>query len=80
MSLTTRLVVRGLIYKMRAEPVITSNGQAVTEGGFTLTTELIQREAIAATIIDDYASSSQQLGDVYSEPSGAWAFSSYRHV
>ncbi|PCC29711.1 hypothetical protein CIK76_04780 [Glutamicibacter sp. BW80] len=62
-------------YKMRAEPVIASNGQAVTpKVGFTLTTELIQREAIAATIIDDYASSSQQLSNVYSEPSGAWAF------
>lgn len=62
-------------YQMNAAPVIASNGDVVSpKKGYTFTTEMIQREPIAATIIDDYATSTQQLNAVYTQPTGAWAF------
>lgn len=43
-------------------------------GEYNLTVELLQRDPIAATIIDDYATSQQQLGAIYSVVSGGWSF------
>lgn len=44
--------------------------------GFTLTMEMLKREPVAATIIDDYATSEQQLGTVYTRPDGenTWSY------
>ncbi|ALG28092.1 hypothetical protein AOZ07_03130 [Glutamicibacter halophytocola] len=62
-------------YEFNAEPVIASNGDTVSpKVGYTLTAEIIQREPVAATIIDDYATSAQQLNAVYTQPSGAWTY------
>lgn len=62
-------------YDMRPDPVIAADGATVSpKVGYTLTAELIQRDAIAATIIDDYATSSQQLSNIYAQPAGKWAF------
>lgn len=62
-------------YDIVPEAVIASNGNQVSpKVGYTLTTEIIQREPVAATIIDDYATSWQQLGNIYTQPSGNWDF------
>lgn len=62
-------------YELIPEPVVASNGDVVSpKVGYTLTTEFIQRDPVAATIIDDYATSTQQLNTVYNKPSGSWAF------
>lgn len=62
-------------YRLKPDQVIAASGAAVSpKVGFTLTTEIIQREPVAATIIDDYATSSGQMQEVYSQPAGSWAF------
>lgn len=62
-------------YNMTAEPVIAADGSTVSpKVGYTLTTEIIQRDPVAATIIDDYATSEAQLTNIYTQPSGAWKF------
>lgn len=62
-------------YELLPEPVIASDGTEVSpKVGYTLTTEVIQREPVAATIIDDYATSSQQLNNIYNKPSGTWQY------
>lgn len=62
-------------YALAPEPVIAANGDTVSpKVGYTLTAELVQREPVAATIIDDYANSKQQLGNVYRQPGKAWKF------
>lgn len=38
--------------------------------GFTVTLEMLRREPVAATIIDDYATSQNQLDAIYSQPDG----------
>lgn len=61
-------------YDMRPEAAYTSAGElGYPKQGFTLTSELVQRPAIAATIIDDYATSPQQLYNVYRTDS-SWSF------
>lgn len=61
-------------YSLTPEPVIAANGETVSpKVGYTLTTELLQREPVAATIIDDYASSAGQLSAIYTQPAGAWS-------
>lgn len=64
-----------IAYELKPDPVIAADGSAVSpKVGFTLTAEMIQREPVAATIIDDYATSTQQLNAVYAQPEGAWAY------
>lgn len=61
-------------YDMHPEAVYTSAGDlGYPRQGFTLTSELVQRPAIAATIVDDYATSPQQLYNVYRD-TGSWSF------
>lgn len=43
-------------------------------GKYNLTVELLQRYPVAATIIDDFATSTEQLSTVYSAASGSWSF------
>lgn len=63
-------------YLMRPDPVTASNGELVSpKRGYSLTMEVIQRDPVAATIIDDYATSQQQLNAIYTQPSGTWQFS-----
>lgn len=62
-------------YELNAAPVIAANGSTVSpKVGYSLTAEIIQRDPVAATIIDDYATSQGQLGAVYSQPAGTWTF------
>lgn len=62
-------------YELTPEPVIAADGSTVSPRvGYTLTTEMIQREPVAATIIDDYATSQAQLNTIYTKPSGSWTF------
>lgn len=62
-------------YDMVPEMVLSSNGDRVSpKVGYTLTSEIIQREPIAATIVDDSATSEAQLGMIYTQPSGRWTF------
>lgn len=64
-----------ITYELRPEAVTAADGAQVSPKiGYTLTTEIIQREPVAATIIDDYATSDGQLANVYSQPSGSWEF------
>jgi len=65
-------------YQLHPQPIIDVNGnRAGPFRGFTLTLEMLKREPVAATIIDDYATSDQQLGSVYTRPDGA---GSWEHV
>lgn len=41
--------------------------------GYSLTVELLKRDPVAATIIDDYATSAQQLTAIYRQASGSWS-------
>lgn len=62
-------------YLFNCSPVTSAAGEQISpKRGYTLTTELLQRDPIAATIIDDYATSAGQLGTVYVQPSGSWSF------
>ena len=62
-------------YRVHAAPVIAADGTSVSpRRGYTLTCEVIQREPVAATIIDDYATDEAQLGAIYTQPDGHWAF------
>src|SRR5690606_32586551 len=62
-------------YDMVPEMVLAANGDRVSpKVGYTLTSEIIQREPIAATIVDDSATSEAQLGMIYTQPSGRWTF------
>lgn len=62
-------------FELRPEAVTAANGAQVSpKVGYSLTAEIIQREPIAATIIDDYATSQQQLGEIYRQASGSWRF------
>ena len=62
-------------YGFNAQPVVSATGATVSpKVGYTLTAELVQRAPVAATIIDDYATSKQQLDNVYYQPSGAWSY------
>lgn len=57
-------------YSMTPAPVIDIQGNEVgPKRGFTLTLELLRRDAIAATIIDDYATTGQ-IGSAYRLPDG----------
>lgn len=57
-------------YTMRSEKVLDVNGNEVgPKRGFTLTTELLRRDPVAATIIDDFATPGQ-LGNIYRITSG----------
>lgn len=59
-------------YQLQAEPATDVDGaEAAPADGYTLTVEVLQRPPVAATVIDDYATSEQQLGNVYRQPSGA---------
>lgn len=43
--------------------------------GYSLTLDLLQRVPVAATIIDDYATSKRQLENIYNQPSGgSWSW------
>lgn len=58
-------------YQLQAEPVTDVNGdEAEPADGYTLTVEMLQRAPVAATIVDDYATSDQQLRNVYRQPDG----------
>ncbi|MBO0596598.1 hypothetical protein I2485_06875 [Nesterenkonia sp. E16_7] len=60
-------------YPIVAEPAIDIHGDQVEPyNGFTLTAEVLKRDPVAATIIDDYATSDQQLDAIYTQPDGAW--------
>lgn len=62
-------------YELTAEPVIDVNGDTVGPNvGHTLTAKMLRREPMAATILDDYASSLIQLNDLYVVESGAWDY------
>lgn len=62
-------------YQVNAANVIDADGRSVSpRRGFTLTTEIIQREPVAATIIDDYATDQSQLTNTYTQPTGKWTF------
>ncbi|MCT1607148.1 glycosyl hydrolase family 18 protein [Nesterenkonia massiliensis] len=65
------------LYSMRADPIIDVNGVETGpySGRFTLTLEMLQRDAVAATIIDDYATSAQQLSAIYTQPDGDGSWS-----
>lgn len=64
-------------YALSTEPVIASDGTLVSPTiGYTLTAEVIQRDPVAATVIDDYATSRGQLSSVYAQPSGKWEYES----
>ena len=64
----------GAAYSLNPRRVRDREGQLVSpKGGFTLTTELLKRDPVAATIIDDNAGTSGQLTSIYSTVSGAWA-------
>lgn len=64
-----------ITYDFRAETVTAANGAQVSpKVGYTLTTEIIQRDPVAATIVDDYATSEGQLSAIYLQPSGSWRF------
>lgn len=57
-------------YPMLPATVIDVNGDEVgPKRGFTLTVELLRRDPIAATIVDDYATTGQ-IGEIYSLPDG----------
>ncbi|WP_300345513.1 glycosyl hydrolase family 18 protein [Nesterenkonia sp.] len=60
------------VYQVRTEPIIDVDGNETGpySGRFTLTLEMLQRDAVAATIIDDYATSGQQLSAIYTQPDG----------
>ena len=61
-------------YTATPEPVWAADGSSVSpKVGYTLTTEYIQREPVAATIIDDYATSQAQLSTIYNK-AGTWDF------
>ncbi|MDI3330123.1 MAG: glycosyl hydrolase family 18 protein [Micrococcus sp.] len=60
-------------YVVNAAPVIDNNGREVgPKRGHTLTLEMLQRDPVAATIIDDYANDATQLRNVYEQPDGSW--------
>lgn len=62
-------------YSMVPEPVWAADGRSVSpKVGYTLTTEYIQRDPVAATIVDDYATSQAQLNAIYTKPSGNWTY------
>ncbi|MHC6175479.1 glycosyl hydrolase family 18 protein [Glutamicibacter sp. X7] len=59
-------------YAMNPAMVMSAEGNLVSpKKGFTLTAEIIQRDPVAATIIDDYATSQAQLDQIYTQ-SGGW--------
>ncbi|MGO1320983.1 MAG: hypothetical protein ACTMIK_12130, partial [Galactobacter sp.] len=58
---------------MNAARVLNADGANVSpRRGFTLTTEIIQRAPVAATIMDDSATGQSQLANVYTQPTGKW--------
>lgn len=62
-------------YRINPAPVVDNTGALVSpHNGFTLTLEMLKRSPVAATVIDDYANSAQQLGDVYEQDGSAWKF------
>ena len=75
----------GAAYSMTPRSVVATDGARVSpKVGFTVTVELLKRPPVAATIIDDNASTQGQLADIYSQPSGSWerwsegSYSQYR--
>ena len=64
-------------YGIHPHPIVDVDGEEVgPQEGFTLTLEMLRRPAVAATIIDDYATSDQQLETIYRQPGGG----SWEHV
>ena len=62
-------------YKMIPRSVIAEDGQRVEpKTGYNMTVEVLKRYPVAATIIDDYATSSAQLSQVYNVRSGSWSY------
>lgn len=60
-------------YGMKAEQVQDVNGALVgPKRGWTLTLEMLKRDPVAATIVDDYATTGQ-IGEVYRVVSGNWS-------
>lgn len=60
-------------YTLTTERVLDTSGNEVgPKRGFTLTLELLRRDPVAATIIDDYATRGQ-LGNIYRTVSGSWS-------
>jgi spore germination protein YaaH len=55
----------------RRVPRATDGALVGPKNGYTLTVELLQRDPVAATIIDDYATSQQQLDTIY-DRTGTW--------
>lgn len=63
------------LYEMEPRRVVDRQGDLVEpKTGYALTIDLLQRFPVAATIIDDYATSAQQLRDVYSQPGENWKY------
>lgn len=61
------------VYEMEPRRVRSREGYLVQpKTGYALTIDLLQRFPVAATIIDDYATSEQQLRDVYTQT--GWKF------
>lgn len=60
-------------YSMIPEAVVSAEGDLVSPKiGYTLTAEMLQRDPVAATIVDDYATSAAQLSTIYTRP-GTWS-------
>lgn len=64
------------LYQMEPRRVVSRQGDLVEpKTGYALTVDLLQRFPVAATIIDDYATSDMQLRDIYVQPgSGGWTY------
>lgn len=69
-----------LRYEFEPRRVRRVDGERVgPKNGYTFSVELLQRDPVAATILDDYATSSQQLADVYTHSNWTfWESGNYR--
>ncbi|WP_417556252.1 glycosyl hydrolase family 18 protein [Microbacterium sp.] len=64
----------GAAYALNPRRVRSNTGALVSpKKGFTLTVEVLKRDPVAATIIDDNAGTAGQLDAIYTQASGAWA-------
>lgn len=64
----------GATYSLTPRRVRDVSGALVSpKVGYTATVELLKRYPVAATILDDNASTAQQLADLYRATSGAWS-------
>ncbi|OAZ40956.1 hypothetical protein A9Z40_03170 [Microbacterium arborescens] len=63
----------GATYSLTPRSVVDVEGRSVSpKRGYTCTVELLKRYPVAATIIDDNASTADQLAAFYRQPSGSW--------